>query len=164
VIAYKFLRPGRIGPFSSAEWPPPGIWLESVVIEACWLGVHACRIGDLPFWIGIGELWEIELDGRIEAGEHKLVAPRGRLVRRVEEWNVATADAFRAACAAEARRRAQRNPDVNGVASDVALTRSASRAAFMGARTAELDEGPSGYDAERLRQAEWLAETLQLSR
>jgi hypothetical protein len=35
-------------------------------------------------------------------------------------------------------------------------------AAFMGARTAELDEGPAGYDAERLRQAEWLAAALEL--
>jgi len=32
----------------------------------------------------------------------------------------------------------------------------------MGARTAELDDGPSGYEAERMRQAEWLAEALYL--
>jgi len=49
-----------------------------------------------------------------------------------------------------------------GIARDVGLTGSPSMAAFMGARTAELDDGPSGYEAERMRQAEWLAEALHL--
>ena len=46
---------------------------------------------------------------------------------------------------------------------DVGLTGSPSMAAFMGARTAELDEGPTGYEAERIRQAEWLAGALRLN-
>lgn len=162
MIAYKFLRPERIGPFSGTQWPVPGHWLESDSVDACAAGVHACRIGDLPFWLGLGDLWEIELDGQVEEAARKLVASRGRLVRRLEEWSPACADAFRAACAAEALRRAQRNPDLDGIARDVGLTGSPSMAAFMGARTAELDEGPAGYEAERMRQAEWLAEALQL--
>jgi len=89
----------------------------------------------------------------------KLVASCGRLV---EEWSPTSADPFRAACAAEALRRAQLNPDLAGIARDVGLTGSPSMAAFMGARTAELDDGPSGYEAERMRQAEWLAGALHL--
>ena len=162
MIAYKFLRPDRVGPFSGVQWPAPGRWLESGVTDMCRHGVHACRVGDLPFWIGLGDLWAVELDGRIEEGEHKVAAPRGRLVRRVEAWNPTTAAEVRDACAAEALRRAERNPDLTGIARDVGLTRVASMAAFMGARTAELDEGPAGYDAERSRQADWLAAKLSL--
>ena len=164
MIAYKFLRPERVGLFSGMQWPAPGVWLESEAVEACRAGIHACRLGDLPFWLGLGDLWETELGGQIEEHERKLVASRGRLVRRVQEWNAANADAFRESCAAEALRRARRNPELDGIARDVGLTGSPSMAAFMGARAAELDEGPSGYDAERIRQAEWLAGALRLKR
>jgi hypothetical protein len=100
------------------------------VTEPCRVGVHACRIGDLPFWVGFGELWEIELDGRIEDDERKLVATRGRLVRR---------------------HRARRRLDTDCV--DGGLHGLASRS---------WTKGPAGYDAERLRQAEWLAAALEL--
>jgi hypothetical protein len=33
----------------------------------------------------------------------------------------------------------------------------------MAARLAEVQDGPDGYDAERRRQAEWLATNLGLS-
>ena len=81
MIAYKFLRPERVGPFSGMQWPAPGVWLESEAVEACRAGIHACRLGDLPFWLGLGDLWETELDGQIEedARSGKLDASYERL-------------------------------------------------------------------------------------
>jgi hypothetical protein len=52
VIAYKFLRAGRVGPFSGVAWPAPGTWLHAAGGgRACDRRVHACRLRDLPEWI-----------------------------------------------------------------------------------------------------------------
>jgi len=60
MIAYKFLRSGRIGPFSGYRWPEPGAWVDASGTDPCRRGVHACRTADLPWWLA-DELWEIEL-------------------------------------------------------------------------------------------------------
>jgi hypothetical protein len=107
VIAYKFLRPGAVGPFSGHRWPvpaagKPGPWVEASGWSAvCRDGVHACPAQHLPLWIW-EELWEVELDGDVEAARHKLRARRGRLVRRIEPWSSDTAKAFATACARRA--------------------------------------------------------------
>jgi len=81
MIAYKFLRAGRIGPFSAFRWPEPGVWVHAPTdLAACKRGIHACRPGDLPWWLA-DELWEIELDGRVEPDEHKIVASPGGCAR-----------------------------------------------------------------------------------
>jgi hypothetical protein len=95
MTAYKFLRRGRVGAFSGFAWPV-GEWVEAEP-HVCASGIHACRPADLPYWLD-AELWEIELDGAV-AAERKLVAPRGRLVRRVEAWDGGTARAFADSCA-----------------------------------------------------------------
>jgi hypothetical protein len=82
VIAYKFLDEGRVAPFARVSWPEPGEWLESEAVELCVSGVHACRVGDLPYWLR-PELWEVELEGDVVEGERLVAARRGRLVRRV---------------------------------------------------------------------------------
>jgi hypothetical protein len=125
--------------------------------------VHACRIDQLPYWLR-PELWEVELDGEILEGELMMVAPRGRLVRRIEEWNRDTEREFGQACAAEARKRVARSPELEPFASDVEQTAASAPvfAAFATARLAELQDGTSGYDEERLRQASWLARALAL--
>ena len=66
MIGYKFLGTGGVAPFSSFAWPTgsPGPWVEAEP-HMCASGIHACRAGDLPFWIN-AELWEIELDGAVE--------------------------------------------------------------------------------------------------
>jgi hypothetical protein len=108
VIAYKFLRAGGVGPFSHHAWPlpdgdRPGGWVAGVAAtELCRTAVHACRVGDLPWWLQ-DELWEAELDGEIATGRHKVMAPRGRLLRRVEAWDAACAQRFADACAMRAR-------------------------------------------------------------
>ncbi len=107
MIAYKFLGEGRVAPFSGLTWPDPGEWLEVETVNPCRARVRACRIAQLPYWLR-PELWEVELDGELVEGELMLVAPRGRLVHRVEAWNRNTERQFGEACAAEARRRVER--------------------------------------------------------
>ncbi len=68
MIAYKFLLEDRVAPFSGSTWPEPGEWLEAEVVDLCRAGVHACKVSDLPYWLR-SELWEVELDGEIVAGE-----------------------------------------------------------------------------------------------
>jgi hypothetical protein len=113
VIAYKFLRRGRVGPFSGFVWPAPGGWVSAGETERCRRGVHACRPQDLPWWLA-DELWEIELGGDVRLAGHKLVAPAGGLVRRVREWTSATAQEFADACAWRARDHAVTSLSRNG--------------------------------------------------
>jgi hypothetical protein len=108
VIAYKFLCAGGVGPFSRYAWPlprdgRPGAWvIGGAGTELCQTAVHACRVRDLPWWLQ-DELWEAELDGDVSAGRHKVMAPRARLVRRVDAWDRACAQRFADACAMRAR-------------------------------------------------------------
>jgi hypothetical protein len=111
LIAYKFLRPGGVAPFSGHRWPPPangdpGQWVgASSWTAVCRDGVYACERRHLPLWIW-EELWEVELDGDVEAHDQKLRARRGRLTRRIEPWSPAGAKAFARACAGRAAHHA----------------------------------------------------------
>lgn len=97
--AYKWLSPGGVGLFSDFTWPPPGQWVDTQQdVVDCLHGVHALRVEQLLDWID-DELWEVELGGAVTDCESMLVAKRGRLVRRVEEWNEASARSFSDACA-----------------------------------------------------------------
>lgn len=106
-VAYKFLRPGAVGPFSDFTWPAPsggspGRWVEATIGDgACRDGIHACERSQLPVWIW-EELWEVELAGEVEPLGRKLRAPRGRLVRRIERWDPDSAKLFAVACAQRA--------------------------------------------------------------
>jgi hypothetical protein len=165
VIAYKFLDPGGIAPFTGFGWPV-GEWVDSSGADPCRCGIHACRVRDLPIWLG-AELWEIELDGDVIEEERKLVAPRGRLNRPVEEWNDDLAAAFGRFCAKRTRERVGFLPLLSGYVGDVAHFVSDRRfpiAGFAAARAAELRDGPAGYERERLVQAGWLADRLGLER
>ena len=106
MIAYKFLRSGRIGPFSAFRWPEAGVWVRAQRdLVACRRGIHACRPSDLPWWLA-DELWEIELDGPVQPGEHKIIAPAGRLRAQIEAWTPACAQEYADACAWRAQDRA----------------------------------------------------------
>ena len=102
--AYKFLRDGRVGPFSGVRWPAPGEWLQAAAGggRACEEQVHACRLADLPEWMD-AELWRVELDGDVRVDCGKLVADRGRLVERVATWDASFMTAFAEACTLRAR-------------------------------------------------------------
>jgi hypothetical protein len=106
MIAYKFLRSGRIGPFSAFRWPEPGVWVRAARdLAACQRGIHACRTSDLPWWLA-DELWEIELDGHVEPERHKVIAPAGRLRSRILAWTPACAQEYADACAWRTQERA----------------------------------------------------------
>jgi hypothetical protein len=167
--AYKFLRPHAVGPFSGFRWPlptggAPGRWVTAPGrLQPCLNGVHACRISDLPFWL-TEELWRIELEGAVVEEETVVIAERGRLVSRVDEWTGETALEYADACAARARGHAAAAPDVAGYAHDAEGFAAAARedrfdlvavAAFAAAHT-------SDYADERRWQAAWLGQRLAL--
>jgi hypothetical protein len=103
MLAYKFLRTGRVGLFSRYPWPEPGIWVQAGQdVKTCRSGIHACRTQDLPWWLA-EELWEIELEDPVRVDRHKLVATAGRLRSRVEDWTPAAAQEYAEACAWRAR-------------------------------------------------------------
>ena len=80
----------------------PGGWVTaSSWTSVCRDGVYACERRHLPLWIW-EELWEMELDGDVEAHDQKLRARRGRLTRRIEPWSAGGAKAFARACAGRA--------------------------------------------------------------
>jgi hypothetical protein len=165
VIAYKFLDAGGVGPFTGFRWPV-GEWVEAGGVDPCVQGVHACRVRDLPVWLG-HELWEIELAGEVVEQERKLVGERGRLLRRVDAWDERVAQEFGRFCARRTRRRVGFVPVLSGFVVDVerlAGQRRTALAGFAAARAAELRDGPAAYEEERGAQAAWLAERLGLDR
>ena len=106
MIAYKFLRSGRIGPFSGFQWPERGVWVRAPrALVACKRGIHACRPCDLPWWLA-DELWQIELDGHVQPDEHKIIAAAGRLRSHIDAWTPACAQEYADACAWRAQERA----------------------------------------------------------
>jgi hypothetical protein len=106
MIAYKFLRSGRVGPFSGFQWPEPDVRVDTAPdVAVCRRGIHACRPSDLPWWLA-DELWEIELHGQVQAEEHKIIAAAGRLRSRIEAWTPACAQDYADACAWRAQGRA----------------------------------------------------------
>jgi hypothetical protein len=163
VIAYKFLEQGSVSPFAGFRWPV-GEWVDAVAADPCRRGIHACRVQDLPFWLGT-ELWEIELDAAAVVERRKLVAPRGRLLRRVDGWNSDVRWAFGAEVLARTRARFGSVAGLAGYVGDIQQHLAGGRvplAAFAAARAAELSGGPAEYERERLRQAAWLADRLEL--
>jgi hypothetical protein len=157
VTAYKFLRPGAIAPFTGFRWEP-GEWVEVDAAAPCRAGVHACRVDQLPYWLG-AELWEVELAGDVLQRERKLVAPRGRLVRRIDAWNDDAADAFRESCVKRARKAA---PSYAGDVAAIAESGRTALTGFVAARGAEMHGGGDAYVRERTAQADWLASRLGL--
>jgi hypothetical protein len=161
VIAYKCLRANGTSVFTAFRWPlpdaGPGPWVEAE-IDPCRSGIHACRLADLPYWVG-RELYEIELDGEIVAEPTKVVAPRGRLVRRVDAWARELRDAYTRACADRAHELAAGLPGWDATIEPL-VRYGPALLGFMAARIAEERGGREAYRAERERQAAWLAERL----
>jgi hypothetical protein len=163
VIAYKFLDDGAVGPFTGFRWPVEE-WVEADGVDLCSEGIHACRVRDLPVWLG-RELWEIELEGDVVQQELKLVAPRGRLMRRIDEWDDEVAHEFGRFCAQRTRERVGFLPVLSAYVGDVerfVAQRRIPIAGFAAARAAERCDGPAAYAEERGAQAAWLAARLRL--
>jgi hypothetical protein len=163
VIAYKFLGEDAVSPFAGFRWPLDE-WVDAEAADPCRRGIHACRVEDLPFWLG-RELWEIELAGEVVVQQRKVVAPRGRLVRRLAEWNQALLGEFGLDILARTRTRFGAVADLSGYVGDIQNHLTGGRvplAAFAAARAAERGGGPVEYERERSRQAVWLADRLGL--
>jgi hypothetical protein len=171
VIAYKFLRRDGASPFAAFRWPlphrVPGAWVEAVDNRAvpCHSGIHACRLADLPLWAN-DELYEIELDGDVVQKPTKVIAPRGRLVRRVDAWNDQLRADYTWMCADRALGLAQSaSPPLHDWAAVVepSVPEGPALLGFVAARISEEISGAAAYDTERARQADWLAQNLQLT-
>lgn len=163
VNAYKFLDDGAVGPFTGFRWPV-GEWVDAGAVDPCLTGIHACRVRDLPIWLG-RELWEIELAGEVIEQQRKVVAVRGRLIRRIDGWNERVAHDFGRFCAQRTRERVGFLPVLSGYVGDVDNFVAQHRiaiAGFAAARAAERRDGPYAYEEERLAQAGWLADRLAL--
>ena len=168
MIAYKFLDAAGEGRFSCFAWPRPSEGLSGDWVEAqpslCASGVHACRLGDLPFWLDV-ELWRIELDGPVVEASRKVIAGRGRLLEQVVGWDDTTARDFSSACADRASELAGNEVALSDYVADARKNVGVGPVAVVGsisARVAELARGVVGYDAERAAQARWLADRLGL--
>jgi hypothetical protein len=180
LTAYKFLAAGGVGPFSGIEWPQPagdepGTWVERDD------GISACDPHHLPMWIR-EELWEVELDGMVQAVGHKLLAQRARLARRVDAWSPEMAGRFAQYCLRRAEEYASRAPsevadvvagmlgDASGAAQGAVISddpivasKASAGAAYVTAMIARRVSGPDAFDAERDAQADWLTRELQLA-
>jgi hypothetical protein len=161
MIAYKFLRSDGSGIFSGFRWPEPGEWVEAT-IEACRSGIHACRAGDLPYWLA-RNMWEVELGGEILEGRMKVVASRGRLVRPVDAWDDAARDAYVEMCAARAHELAARAGGDWDAVIEPSRPEGPALLGYIPARIAEELDGAEGYHRERASQAAWLVDRLGLS-
>jgi hypothetical protein len=169
MLAYKFLRAGAVGPFSGFAWPEPdpsgpGPWVEARPFRGgCGGGIHGCDADHLVYWLN-DALWIIELDGEIAAADKKLIAPRGRLVRRVAAWTPELARRFADAGVARARELAAA---AGGEGAELARGYLADAITY-----AALDVGASlfcaahaaltvdGFARERTWQSRWLAAQL----
>jgi hypothetical protein len=165
VNAYKFLRTDGTGAFTRFAWPlpdgAPGAWVETDP-DPCRSGIHACRLGDLPYWAG-WVLYEIELDGDVIEHRSKVVAPRGRLLRRIVAWD----DDFRAALTRHCADRAHELARAGGIVSweeviEPSIPEGPALLSFVAARIAGEAGGAGAYHAERARHAEWIADRLRL--
>jgi hypothetical protein len=165
MIAYKFLRPDGTSVFTRFTWPlpdgGPGPWVEAGV-DPCRSGIHACRRTDLPLWLGRA-LYEIELEGDVREEATKVVAPRGRLLRRIAAWDESTRDQYTRMCADRAHElaRAADLADWDAVV-EPSVPEGPALLGFVAARIAEVISGADAYHAERRHQADWLADRLGL--
>jgi hypothetical protein len=182
-VACKFLVPEATAPFTRFRWPTSGAWVEaSGRLEPCLRGIHGVEREHLARWLQ-PELWQIELDGEVLDAGTKVLAERGRLAARVQEWNADTAREFMEHCVKRGRELASEHPGselLEGFAEQAAgyldgtfepddpfqaaATGSyvVARAVGAAASMEDADAHEAGFDTERRRQSLWLAERLGL--
>jgi hypothetical protein len=160
VIAFKWLSRGALAPFTGFRWPVDGSWVSAPPGAPEGAGVHACRIGQLAWWIG-EELWRVELDGPVRERETQIEAPRARLLDRVTAWDPA---AFAKACVARTEAFAAEAPTAElADYLDLIKTLDAPTASFVASVAAVAARGTKqAFAEERAWQARWLARALDL--
>jgi hypothetical protein len=171
--AYKFLKRDGTSLFTGFRWPV-WEWVEATgQLGWCENGIHACRLEDLPHWLG-QELWVTELAGETVDAPDCVVARRARLLERIDAWSAGVDQEFADNCAQQANALAAQTPSVAARAAD-AVADAASGwvggAAYVAAAVAA--EAASGaqagalyqrhFLAERARQSSWIRDRLALS-
>jgi len=165
--ALKFLRPGRVGPFTGVKWPEAGRWLASNdEPQLCRSGIHALKTSSLPVWM-TEELWRVELEDAREVDGGIVIARRGRLVERVDAWNDNVAREYGEACVARVPPGGppiahERRADAVAVLGSVRAGMTAAEIGYITAKAVEALT-PGGYEAERRWQAAWLSDRLGLA-
>ena len=171
--AYKFLRRDGTNLLTGFRWPV-GEWVEADgPLAWCANGIHACRVLDLPHWLG-QELWLMEMGGDTLAAPDAIVGRRARLVERIGAWSGGVAQQFADSCARRATALATGAPTVAGRARDAAADAAVgwvSGAAYVTAAVAgEVASGRRDgslyqhhFLAERTRQGRWLRDRLALT-
>ena len=171
--AYKFLRRDRTTLLTGFQWPSEE-WVEAEgPLAWCENGIHACRLDDLPHWLG-PELWAMELAGETVAAADCVVARRARLLDRIDAWSGGVAREFADSCAQRASALATRAPSAAGRAADAVADAASgwvAGAAYVaaavaaevacGTRTGALYQ--RHFLAERSHQAQWIRDRLALS-
>lgn len=171
---YKFLAPGARGPLSGFVWPVPpnggpSEWVDvEGRLEVGLRGLHACREGDLAYWLH-DELWELETRGERMDGIDCLVVRHGRLARRIDAWAAGGAARFVNACIEHARELAGTTPGavVSGLLDD-AVSAAKHGYVAIGAYSAALGvaridgavELRNAFRRERTWQSRWIAREL----
>ncbi len=145
--AYKFLRAGRHGPFSDFVWPENSWVVADGALDACRSGIHACRPEHLGYWL-LPELWEIELDGDLVETEHKIVAQRGRLTHRIDEWDDAVRHDLGVECVHRTARYAVLELRELGFAREAELLEDAPTAGELAEIVVQVAERVSGDAAD----------------
>ncbi len=121
VVAFKWLRAGRVDPDARFAWPQPdrGLspWVDGMT-RGPWRP-HGSSVLGLPYEVS-EELWLIELHGNIErvpfsegwagsgavsrrAGEARILGDRARIIYRIEGWDARVSADFVDFCIGEAR-------------------------------------------------------------
>jgi hypothetical protein len=178
MIAYKFLRPGAVGPFSGLAWPvprasAPGGWVraDTQSPSLCRAAVHACTVEHLPFWMA-EELWAIELSQPAAERRSKIVAPAGRLLERVEAWDEQAALDFMAATVERVRAldassgtsyMTEATIFCEGDTAREDVFGNAALSTMIAVECAERAGGHAAVWRERALQAQWLADRLSLA-
>lgn len=168
---YKFLTADRRGPFSDTPWPwhegdvDDDAWVEtSGDVAICRRGIHACRAADLPYWLN-PVLWEVELEGPVVESTYKVVGTRGRLVRRLDQWDRHQERIFRMVCVCRTCEHATaelRAGGLDSMADLLAGTTGALRNAVERtiATAAEVSPGPDTEDSQWAGEAHAVLESI----
>ena len=109
-------------------------------------------------------LYEAELDGDVTVHDTKVVAPRGRLLRRIDAWD----DAFRAEYTRWCADSAHEIAKASGLEQwreviEPSIPEGPALLGFVAARIADAAAGAEAYRAERAHQTQWLSARLDLA-
>lgn len=175
--AFKFLRTGAVGPFSGFAWPTPsadgpGAWVAPSDQAPPPLAdaVRGCALDQLAYWVS-DELWRLELEA-VEVSARSAAGSRGRLLDRIEGWDMGAIAEYVPACVSRGSQIAEAasNARVSAYAVEAAKhgPRGPAMAGFQAAHVAGIaaiergEDYEAGARAERAWQSSWIAERVGL--